>query len=60
MTEPGVALSPRLGVTLSVFAAAAPNKIAVHHCWIALDAIEAIALAAPHKRAILRLVASLN
>ena len=45
-------------VTLSVFAAAAPEKIAAHHRWVALDAIETIALAAPHKRAILRLAAT--
>lgn len=42
-------------VTLSVFATSAPEKIAAHHRWVALAAIETIALAAPHKRAILRL-----
>ena len=45
-------------VTLSVFATAAPKKIAAHDRWIALDEIETIALAAPHKRAILRLAAT--
>ena len=47
-------------VTLSVFATAAPEKIGPDHRWVAFDEIETIALAAPHKRAILRLVASLN
>ena len=43
-------------VTLSVFASAAPKKPAADHRWIALGEIETIALAAPHKRAILRLL----
>ncbi len=45
-------------VTLSVFATAAPKRIAAPHRWIALGGIETIALAAPHKRAILRLLAT--
>jgi len=44
-------------VTLSVFAAHAAKRAALHQRWIALDAIETLALAAPHKRAILRLAA---
>ena len=47
-------------VTLSVFATVAPKKTAAHHRWIALDEIETFALAAPHKRAILRLQSSLG
>jgi len=47
-------------VTLSVFAARAPRKLAAPQRWVALDAIETIALAAPHKRAILRLAAMLT
>ncbi len=45
-------------VTLSVFTAAAPREIVPHHRWVALAEIETIALAAPHKRAILRLAAA--
>ena len=45
-------------VTLSVFATATPENTAAHQRWIALDQIKAIALAAPHKRAILRLAAA--
>ena len=45
-------------VTLSVFAAVAPKKTAAHHRWVAPGEIETLALAAPHKRAILRLLAT--
>lgn len=44
-------------VTLGVFASRAPQIAEPNHRWVALDAIESIALAAPHKRAILRLAA---
>jgi A/G-specific adenine glycosylase len=44
-------------VTLSVFVASPPKKIPPDHRWVALDEIDSIALAAPHKRAILRLAA---
>lgn len=44
-------------VTLSVFVASPPKKIPSDHRWVALDEIDSIALAAPHKRAILRLAA---
>ncbi len=47
-------------VTLSVFAAAAPAAIAADHRWVAPGEIDSIALAAPHKRAILRLQSSLG
>ena len=47
-------------VTLSVFAGCAPKKTDEDHRWVALAEIEAIALAAPHKRAILRLMAISN
>jgi A/G-specific adenine glycosylase len=45
-------------VTLSVFAASAPSAPAEDQRWVGLQEIEDIALAAPHKRAILRLAAS--
>ena len=45
-------------VTLSVFTTAAPKEIAPQHRWVALAEIATIALAAPHKRAILRLAAA--
>ncbi|MCE9609277.1 MAG: A/G-specific adenine glycosylase [Chthoniobacter sp.] len=47
-------------VTLSVFAARAPGQLAAAQRWVGLDAIETIALAAPHKRAILRLAATIK
>ena len=42
-------------VTLSVFATTAPDTLAAEQGWFPLGEIDAIALAAPHKRAILRL-----
>ncbi len=45
-------------ITLSVFATSAPATLAVEQRWWALNEIDTIALAAPHKRAILRLAAT--
>ena len=43
-------------VTLSVFASARAPKLSANQRWVALDEVDAIALAAPHKRAIQRLI----
>ena len=45
-------------VTLSVFATPPPRQASTHQRWIPVGEIETLALAAPHKRAILRLLAT--
>ena len=45
-------------VTLSVFATPPPRATSAHQRWLPFGEIETLALAAPHKRAILRLLAT--
>ena len=45
-------------VTLSVFATPPPRETSAHQRWLPFGEIETLALAAPHKRAILRLLAT--
>jgi A/G-specific adenine glycosylase len=45
-------------VTLSVYVSCAPTAMQANQRWVPLDAIDHLALAAPHKRAIKRLAAA--